>query len=49
MNTRDYHSAMNQLNPAPDLGARIKGQLTQPHKRQPHPRRLAGKVRSGRK
>lgn len=44
MNTRDYRNAMDLLNPAPDLEGRIKGQLTQPHKRQPHPRRLAGKV-----
>lgn len=44
MNTRDYRNAMDQLNPAPDLEARIKGQLNPPHKRQAHPRRLAGKV-----
>ena len=44
MNTRDYRSAMDQLNPAPELEGRIKGQLNLPPRRQAHPRRLAGKV-----
>ena len=44
MNTRDYRSAMDQLNPAPELEGRIKGRLNLPPRRQAHPRRLAGKV-----
>lgn len=44
MNTRDYRSAMDRLTPSPDLDGRIKENLTQPPKRQAHPRRLAGKV-----
>ena len=44
MNTRDYRNVMVQLTPAPDLEGRIKAGLTQPPRRQVHPRRLIGKV-----
>lgn len=44
MNTRDYRNVMEQLTPAPDLEGRIKAGLTQPPRRQVHPRRLIGKV-----
>ena len=44
MNTRDYRSAMDQLNPAPELEGRIKDSLTRSPGRRTHPRRLAGRV-----